>query len=444
MPRRRHRFAPELVRLEDRTNPVRFSASGITLTVDVNNTGETVIFKTLTPGTVNISSSLGTSADYSGYAAINVIDSAGGAGVTFADSASGGTPVDYTAAFTVTLDGTAANRVPSVVTFNGNSSFGSNALNVTTYRNIAVNSGAVVSAGTGNITLAANQQGTPTAGRFFGIDVQGTISGGSGAVSLTGKGGNTNFSQYGVYVRNGGQVTSTGTGPVSVTGTGGASTSGASYGVTVENAGSVISSGGGNVTVTGQGGGSGISYFDYGLGVQGGGKITAGGSGTVTVQGVGGVGTNGYEYGVSVAGSSAGVNSTITSGSGGGSVNITGSGGGSGTSVFDYGVGVQTGGVISAGGSGSVTVRGHRRSWHERQRNRGVHPRLGHQLERRKRECDRARRRRRGAGIRLGGGGAGRWGDLRRRKWERDGKRHRREWHTPGIRRGPIRYKHGN
>ena len=98
------------------------------------------------------------------------------------------------------------------------------------------------------------------------------------------------------------------------------------------------------------GGGSSTGDTDGVLILGSGTTITATASGNVSVTGSGGSGSGSANYGVFVQGS-------ITSG--GGNVSVTGQGGNAATSGgLNYGVNTEAGGVIKAGGSGTVTVVG--------------------------------------------------------------------------------------
>jgi hypothetical protein len=223
-----------------------------------------------------------------------------------------------------------------------------NALEVISARNIVV--GANLTGGSGGLTLSANQQATPTSGNFIGIEILtgkavNTIGGGN--VLLQGRGGNTGSLNEGVRVL--GSVSGTGT--VTVQGTGGLSSSSSIYGVLVSGTNAQISSSGGAVLVQGTGGGSGSSGFNHGVFVQSAGVITAGDSGTVTVEGQSGntTGTGLFNYGVYITDSG----SQITSAGGSVSVSGTGSVGGG-----NYGVFVFNSGSITSGGTGAVEVTG--------------------------------------------------------------------------------------
>ena len=235
-------------------------------------------------------------------------------------------------------------------------SSGAGAITLASAKSIAVSGGASVTAtGGGVVSLSANRQTTATSGFFVGIDVAGTVSGGSGGISLAGTGGDGGDNQHGVYFHNGGSVNTTaGTGAVSVTGTGGASLANYNYGVYVSGTNSKVTSAGGPVSVVGVGGGSGTFRHDnYGVYLGVGGVVTSAGTtaaATVSVVGTGGAGSN-SNVGVYLNGFGA----TITSS--GGNVSVTGAGGGSGGAINSSGVRLLTG-TISAGGSGTVTVTG--------------------------------------------------------------------------------------
>lgn len=205
----------------------------------------------------------------------------------------------------------------------------------------------------------------------YGVRVSssGQITASGGAVLVEGTGGGTGASvnNYGVFVESNGVITNGGTGAgatVTVRGIGGNSTGtsgNTNYGVFVSGAGTQIMANGGAVLVEGTGGGTGTSTNNYGVQIESGGLITNGGTGTgatVTVRGFGGnsTGTGGgsNNYGVYVTGT----NSRITAGINAGAVVVEGTGGGAGTSGNNHGIFVQTGGVITNMGTGTVTVMG--------------------------------------------------------------------------------------
>ncbi len=237
---------------------------------------------------------------------------------------------------------------------------GTGAVSLTASRNIVLNVGSSITTVDGGITLSANQQPAATNGDFGGIDlVSATITTqGTGSVSLTGRGGDTNSEKTGIAVFSNSRIDSTSTaidaGTITLSGTGGPSTSDTNLGVYVVGSDALITSSRANVSVTGTGGGVDASHGNDGVRVELGGQITAGGSGSVTVVGQGGnlSGTGDDNSGVFVNNT----NSRITSG--GGNVSVTGTGGGAGGGIYNSGVVVVDSAAISAGGSGTVTVIG--------------------------------------------------------------------------------------
>lgn len=235
----------------------------------------------------------------------------------------------------------------------------------------------IVSTATGNIALVGRGGGTGGNGVDLsgGSEVVGGQAGaivivdGTGAGSGTGviidaapiTGANTRISSSGADVEVVGQggttagkgvrlwfgtISAGGIGAVSVSGTGGTSTSAGHSGVELDTSPAAIFSASGNVSVTGRGGGRGQSH---GVAVLAGTQIFAGGTGIVTIDGTGGplIGNN---YGVRVAG-------TITSS--GGAVEVTGQGGGDAAAgATNDGVRVEAGGIITASGSAGVSVSG--------------------------------------------------------------------------------------
>ncbi len=233
---------------------------------------------------------------------------------------------------------------------------GTGAISFTSGRDIAVSGvgkNTTITTADGNLTLSANQQGTPATGNFKGISLVGALVQvtGSGNLTVLGKGGTTGTDNDGVYVNVATIKGGTG-GSVNVQGQGGLSSGAFNHGVSLAGTASVVTSSGANVQVTGVGSGVGTSSSNYGVDVDFA-LITAGGAGTVTVQGTGGSAASGSDqYGVRVWGVGAGGSVT----SSGGNVQVTGQGG-AGT-ASNYGVFVKDTGMITAGGSGGVFVQG--------------------------------------------------------------------------------------
>jgi hypothetical protein len=200
---------------------------------------------------------------------------------------------------------------------------GTGSVTLTTARNISFSNGSSIAAANGAISLSANQQATPTSGNFVGVDV------------------------------NGAAIQASGTGGVTVQGTGGndSSSGGFQYGVRVRSSG-LIKGGISGLQVTGTGRGSGTSVQNEGVRVESLGQLSAAGLGAVNVQGTGGVGSSGSNHGVAVTDSG----SSITSD--GGAVHVIGQGGVGAVGGFNYGVYVRSSGIISSGGTASVLIEG--------------------------------------------------------------------------------------
>jgi HYR domain len=235
---------------------------------------------------------------------------------------------------------------------------GTGAATIKVSKNVLIDTGGSIVTDNGNLTVEANQQPVSTIGSFIGVEVRGVgsllQSTGTGLLTVKGTGGvSSGFNQYGIFVSAGGKING-GSGIVTVVGNGGIAAIGnANYGVFISGIDSKITSLGGDVDVTGTGNNLGASGVNYGVSVESAGQITAGGNGTVTVIGKGGIETTAFNnYGVHVDG----IDSKITSS--GGNVSVTGTGSIMTTSERNYGIYITSGGQITAGSSGTVTVVG--------------------------------------------------------------------------------------
>jgi hypothetical protein len=299
---------------------------------------------------------------------ISLVDAAAaGDSVTFNDSGANA----YANNFNINLSNAAA----SAIAFNGHSSFsGADSLSATTTRTIVANSGAVLSAASGNLTLSANEQATPTAGNFVGIDVSGATvtTTGAGNISLTGRGGDdaATGSHVGVFAHNGATISSTGTGTINITGTGGAGIdldTGVGLGQpnnSEVNGSATVTSVAGAITLTGTGG-NGSGAFNIGVLVLRSSQVTSTGTGPgaapIIITGTGGTGTL-ANSGVEVGGTGAVVTSID------GAITLTGTGGpGSatlndgvliGANVAGNGQVVNTNSHVSSTGVGTITIQG--------------------------------------------------------------------------------------
>lgn len=128
-------------------------------------------------------------------------------------------------------------------------------IDVRASRNVTVGIGGRLQTQNGNLTVQANQQTTPTSGAFTGVSINGGViqAIGNGAISISGRGGNSGDNQIGVAVQAGGSVWAFGASPITITGTGGAGANG-NAGVSVNGLntnGTIISAGIGGVNITG-------------------------------------------------------------------------------------------------------------------------------------------------------------------------------------------------
>ena len=190
----------------------------------------------------------------------------------------------------------------------------------------------------GNITLNANP--TSVNGNFDGVIIDGgaDVTTANGAISITGRGGNT-AGNDGVHigaVADTGTVSVTGaTGTITINGTGRAT--GTSEGVVIENAASSISSTGGAISITGTtSGDDGVEITDA--------DITATNAATITIMGTGGTGF-GTGMGINIDGGGTSVVSSDT-----GNVQLTGIGGN------DDGISVNS--AIVSSNTGTITLNG--------------------------------------------------------------------------------------
>lgn len=230
------------------------------------------------------------------------------------------------------------------VTFNGSITLtGNKGLSATASKSITLNPSATITTTSGNISLSANQQATPGAASFFGIDVFGAVvKSTSGNITLAGRGGTNADGQVGVLLEGSavvGGVTpaSATTGTITITGTGGSSSgNGGNSGVRVDSS-STINSNGGDIQITGTGGTSAAITLGANHGVSIDGSINTVGSGKLTITGNGATAPAGAGHlGVSVTGSVQTV---------GGKLSLTGTGD----------LGVQIDGLVSAGADVDVS-----------------------------------------------------------------------------------------
>ncbi|QDT15095.1 hypothetical protein [Alienimonas californiensis] len=252
------------------------------------------------------------------------------------------------AAVTAGADGSYGFSANNVLLATNVTATGAGAIDVIACRTIVVNPGVTVSAADGDVTLLANDGGA-NAGNFTAVTLAGAAirTTGTGAISVTGTGASdgTTSGNRGVLLTGGGVIAATGGGAVEVTGTGGAGVD-FNYGVFVSGAGSAIAStaADGNVTVTGTGG-AGSGQLNVGVLLDFDAEILA--ADVAAVTGFGGDGGTNAAVGVYV------LRGAAISGT---SAVVTGTGG-DGTGAQNRGVSLALGGVIG-GTTGPVTVTG--------------------------------------------------------------------------------------
>ncbi|MEQ1858792.1 MAG: autotransporter-associated beta strand repeat-containing protein [Chthoniobacteraceae bacterium] len=237
---------------------------------------------------------------------------------------------------------------------------GAGAMSLTTLKNISLASGASITTVNGDLTLSANAAGTTTGNfSGVDVNAGLVQATGTGVVSVTGRGGDTGMRNVGVHVQAGGDIIGGTTGTTIVNGTGGPGNVIANEGIRLTDSGSSITSGGANVSVTGQAGGSGTAGSNYGVNVYLGALLSAGGSGNVTVMGTGAANLGSDNYGVNLQSSgsqitSSGGNVSVTGVSGG-----TGSGGAAAGISIDSGtVSAGGSGTVTVIGTGDLTSSG--------------------------------------------------------------------------------------
>ncbi|MES2597722.1 MAG: cadherin domain-containing protein [Verrucomicrobiota bacterium] len=266
---------------------------------------------------------------------------------------------------------------------------GTGSVTVRVSRDVAMNSGTSLETVNGGLVLEANQQATATAGSFSGISLSGATvkSSGTGLVTLKGKGGdgtagfNTGISlnstaqitttgsdisltgvgrgtaaagtiNYGITMFSGSNIYAGGTGNLTLHGTGGLGTAGAS-GAIFSDAGTTVSSASGNITITGIGGVT-TGTNNRGVVVQTESVISAGGTGNLVVNGIGGTGTT-SNHGIILLNTSNANGSRLASASGNITLNGTGGTGSYGVRVLDSGLVTTVDGALTLNGSAGTT-----------------------------------------------------------------------------------------
>ena len=200
-------------------------------------------------------------------------------------------------------------------------------------RNITVKNGATVSLDGGDLILVANQGATRTAGSYHGIQLKNATleATGAGQITLVGRGGiATSGYRHGIYLENSAMISAE-DGQIALTGES-ATGAGTHAGVWVKTASSIASTGTGDITVTGTGKSRGIIARE--------GSTISAASGSITL--------DGDSDGVGVWLRSSGTSMTTA----GGDITVTGTG------ETSQGIQVDSGASVSTTGDGSITING--------------------------------------------------------------------------------------
>lgn len=234
---------------------------------------------------------------------------------------------------------------------------GSGSLTLSAYRNIIVSSAITLQGG--NLTLradnASNNSGYIQVNAAISTNGGNITMGGGNGVISAGSGfakGNAGVAQ-GIVINN--VAVNAGGGNIIMNGTGGANAGNSNYGIWVSGATAVVSTtGSGTVTLTGTGAGITNSGSDDGVYINAGGIVSTV-DGALSVTGTaGGAGTGTSNRGVEITGA----NSTIKT-TGLGNLSITGTGGNNaGTGAGSDGIRVNTANGIQTTGSGTMTLNG--------------------------------------------------------------------------------------
>ena len=282
------------------------------------------------------------------------------ASLTIAAAANLFSTVTFAGAVTLAANRSLSAQAFSTISLNSSSAdiatSGSGSVSLTTLRDITMGLGASVNTVDGGITVSANAAGTHT-DSFVGISLDNAkiTTSGTGNISLTGTGSGSDVSsRHGIRLQNGAQIETTGTGlmigegKITLTGTGGAGIS-ANWGVYIVGTNSKLTStGSGDIQVTGNGGNASGSD-NYGVFLTSGAQAESTGNGKITVLGTGGAGSS-QNIGVAMRGGK------LTS-MGSGDIQVTGKGG-NGSGFLNHGVYLLSGSQVESTGSGKITVLG--------------------------------------------------------------------------------------
>lgn len=200
-----------------------------------------------------------------------------------------------------------------------------------------------ISAVNGNITM----NGTAGAGISSGVEFANDFrinSSGSGVISLTGTG---NSSGIGINATGVGQITSTGSGAITLEGNSGSGNASFTYG-TIFQSGFRLSTVDGNITVNGTS--AATNTFEAGVVVASAAQILSTGAGTITLNGTGSSSGTTGNYGIWMVGGTTKISSVS------GAIGLNGTGRGSGGG--NNGMVIQSTSTVASTGSATITLSG--------------------------------------------------------------------------------------
>ena len=223
--------------------------------------------------------------------------------------------------------------------------------------------GIVFDSGTGwetqNGNLRFEGAGTsPVNSNYVGMDLNNVrlSSSGTGSIDLIGQGGHLGSNaavNIGIHVHSGTVIESTGTGQISLNGTGGSSLSD-NRGVEISGSETLITSVAGDIKIIGQGG-FGFEDYNTGVWVHSGASITSTGTAKIDITGTAGRGRH-ENNGVLLNG--YGTNSATTISSLNGDITIIGQRAQPETGSANRGIGMYEGAVIESTGTAKITLDG--------------------------------------------------------------------------------------
>jgi filamentous hemagglutinin family protein len=213
-------------------------------------------------------------------------------------------------------------------------------------------SGGSISAGSGNITINAHGSNIAGADYQYGVNLTngGNINTTSGAITINGVGGNgTNYNE-GIFIDGASSLITSASGVVTINGTGGNGTGTAHRGIFLYNGGQITSTGTATLNITGTGGGGGAgSHNNQGVRIQGINSRISTVDGAVIINGVGATGTRDNDGFIIVD------NAQVIS-TGNGTLNVTGTAG-NGTISDDGGIYMGNNSIITSA-NGAITING--------------------------------------------------------------------------------------